>query len=66
MVLTLELPEDVGQVTGIEADLILGESLRVVNPGRKHLGQIRDKSRHRRREWSVQIAVEENLEKNPL
>ena len=66
MVLTLELSEDVGQVTGIETDLIFGESLRVVNPGGKHLGQIRDESRHRRREWSVQIPVEENLGKKPL
>ena len=61
VVMTLKLPEDVGQVTGIETQFVFGKSLRVVNPGGKHLHQIGDESRHRRRKRSVQVAIQEYL-----
>lgn len=44
MVLPLQLPEDVGQVAGIESEFVFGEGFRVVNSRRKHFRQIRDES----------------------
>ena len=66
MVLTLQLPEDVCQITGIQSQFVLGEGFGIVDSTRKHFRQIRDERGHGGWQGRIQIAVEKHLDKNDM